>query len=61
MLVPTYSVPLRVATDHWPQPRPLGDAEGQSVLGVGVNNSHDIRPRREDRGMNEKSLLQNGR
>src|SRR5580700_95478 len=39
--------------DHRPQFCLLGDTEGQRVLGMGMNDRHDIRPRREDRRMNE--------
>src|SRR5258708_1378823 len=39
--------------DHRPQLCPLGDTEGQSVLRMGMNDSDDIRPRREDRRMDE--------
>ena len=39
--------------NHRPQLCPLGDAEGQGVLGMGVNDGHDIWPRREDRRMDE--------
>src|SRR5215472_1743705 len=39
--------------DHWPQLCLLRDAEGQRVLGMGMDDGHNIRPRRENRGMNE--------
>ena len=34
-----------------PQRCPLGDAERQGVPGMGVDDGHDLRPRREDRRM----------
>ena len=39
--------------DHRPELCPLGNAEGQGVLGMSVDDGHDIWPRREDRRMNE--------
>ena len=32
---------------------PLGDAEGQGVLGMGMDDGHHVRPRRKDRRMNK--------
>src|ERR1700680_3989456 len=39
--------------DHRPQLCPLGDAEGQGVPGMRMDDGHDIWPRREYRRMNE--------
>ncbi len=39
--------------DHRPQLGFPGDAERQRVLGMRVHDGHDIRPRREDRGVNK--------
>ena len=48
------SAPIKLPKmEHRPQLCPLGDAEGQGVLGMGMDDGHDIRPRREDRRMNE--------
>ena len=39
--------------DYRPQLCPLGNAEGQRVLGMGMDDGDDVRPRRENRRMNE--------
>src|SRR5215472_16268219 len=46
--------------DHWPQLCLLRDAKGQRVLGMGMDDGHDIRPRRENRGMNEALEIKAG-
>src|SRR5215467_11629619 len=46
--------------DHWPQRCLLRDAKGQRVLGMGMDDGHDIRPRRENRGMNEALEIKAG-
>jgi hypothetical protein len=39
--------------DHRAQLRRTGDPESQRVLGMGVHDRHDLRPRLEDRRVNE--------
>src|SRR5712671_6078347 len=39
--------------DHRPQRRRLRDAERKNVLGMGMNDRVDVRPRLIDRGMDE--------
>jgi hypothetical protein len=43
-----------------PQLRLVGDAERQCVLGVGMNDRHDIGSRGEDRGMDEAFEIEAG-